>query len=141
MLETLPDKLREYKLHADVRTLLLLRKSMTKGLVKTLGDMYNVLKGIVVKEPDMMGPFTRAFYDYFLNIDIQNGETLNDAILRSGTFRKWRDDEIEIIKDETKTVKELESMLSGRSRFAIFGKLRGIGIPRGKTRKRLQKED
>ena len=92
MLETLPDKLREYKLHADVRTLLLLRKSMTKGLVKTLGDMYNVLKGIVVKEPDMMGPFTRAFYDYFLNIDIQNGETLNDAILRSGTFRKWRDD-------------------------------------------------
>jgi uncharacterized protein with von Willebrand factor type A (vWA) domain len=92
MLETLPDKLREYKLHADVRTLLLLRKSMMKGLVKTLGDMYNVLKGIVVKEPDMMGPFTRAFYDYFLNIDIQNGETLNDAILRSDTFRKWRDD-------------------------------------------------
>ncbi|MBT8232574.1 MAG: hypothetical protein HKO66_06245 [Saprospiraceae bacterium] len=99
MLETLPNKLRDYKLHADVRTLLLLRKSMSKGLVKTLGDMYNVLKGIVVKDPEMMGPFTRAFYDYFLNIDIQNGERLNDAILRSETFRQWRDDIKERQKD------------------------------------------
>lgn len=92
MLESLPQKLRAHKLHADVRTLLLLRKTMSKGLIKTLGDMYNVLKGIVVKDPEMMGPFTKAFYDYFLNIEIQNGETLNDAILRSETFKNWRSD-------------------------------------------------
>jgi len=110
MLETLPERLREYKLHADVRTLLLLQKSMAKGLVKTLGDMYNVLKGIVVKEPDMMGPFTRAFYDYFLNIDIQNGETLNDAILRSDTFRKWRDD----LKERTQNFELDEEQLVSR---------------------------
>lgn len=99
MLESLPQKLREYKLHADVRTLLLLRKSMSKGLVKTLGDIYNVLKGIVVKDPDMMGPFTKAFYDYFLNIDIKNGESLSDAILRSETFRNWKSDIKERQKD------------------------------------------
>jgi len=92
MLETLPTFFREYDLQADIRTLLLLRKAMQKGLVKTLGDIFNVLKGIVVKDPTDLGPFTRAFYEYFLEIDIQNGERLNDAIIRSETFRKWRDE-------------------------------------------------
>ena len=31
-----------------------------------------------------------AFYEYFLAIDIQKGETLNSAILRSETFKEWR---------------------------------------------------
>ena len=83
MLASLPEKFREYHLHADARTLLLVQKSMKQGLIKTLGDMYNVLKGLVVKDPEMLGPYTRAYYDYFLNIDIQNGERLDDAILRS----------------------------------------------------------
>ncbi len=99
MLATLPERFREFGLPADVRTLLLLQKSMQKGLVKTLGDMYQVLKSIIVKDPSMMGPYTRAYYDYFLNIDIQNGERLNDAILRSETFRKWREDNFDAIKD------------------------------------------
>lgn len=64
---------------------------MTRGLITTLGDMYNVLKGIVVKEPADMGPFTKAYYAYFLNIDVKNGETLEDAILRSETFKKWKE--------------------------------------------------
>jgi len=92
MLESLPQKFREFHLQADVRTLLLLQKAMDKGLVKTLGDIYNVLKGIVVKDPEMMGPYTRAYYDYFLNIDIQNGERLSDAVERSETFRQWKED-------------------------------------------------
>ena len=66
-----------------------MQKSMKQGLIKTLGDMYNVLKGLVVKDPEMLGPYTRAYYDYFLNIDIQNGERLDDAILRSETFKDW----------------------------------------------------
>lgn len=90
MFETLPQTFREQGLVADVRTLLLLQKAMKRGLIKTLGDIYNVLKGIVVKDPSMLGPYTRAYYDYFLNIDIQNGERLNDAILRSETFKNWR---------------------------------------------------
>ena len=36
-----------------------------------------------------MGPFTKAYYLYFLHIDIANGEQLDDAVKRSATFRKW----------------------------------------------------
>lgn len=100
MFEGLPQKLRSYKLPADVRLLLLLQKSIDKGLIKTLGDLYNVLKGIVVKDPTMMAPFTRAYYDYFLNIDIQNGDRLSDAIKRSETFRQWRDDNLDRFGDD-----------------------------------------
>ena len=82
MLESLPHSFRSHGLSADVRTLLILQKAMSRGLVKTLGDIYNVLKGVVVKDPTDLGPFTRAYYDYFLNIDIRDGERLDDAILR-----------------------------------------------------------
>lgn len=100
MFEQLPHKFREYELQVDVRVLLLLQKAMQRGLIKTLGDMYGVLKGIVVKDPKMMGPYTRAYYDYFLNIDIQNGERLSDAIKRSATFRQWRDDNLDRFGDD-----------------------------------------
>lgn len=92
MFASLPHTMREMGLDADIRTLLALQKAMEKGLVKTLGDIYLVLKGLVVKDPQMMGPYTRAFYAYFLNIDIQNGDTLDDAILRSETFKDWKKD-------------------------------------------------
>lgn len=90
MLSSLPEYFRQHGLKADVRTLLLLRKAMQKGLIKTLGDIYNVLKGILVKEPTDLGPFTKAYYEYFLNVAIQPGQTLEDAILRSETFSKWK---------------------------------------------------
>ncbi len=108
MFEGLPEKLRAYDLPADVRLLLMLRKAMDKGLVKTLGDMYNVLKGMVVKDPKMLAPFTRAYYDYFLNIDIQNGDRLSDAIRRSETFKKWRDDNLDRFGDDV----EVEDMIT-----------------------------
>ncbi len=100
MFSTLPQKFREYNLPADVRTILLLQKAMERGLIKTLGDMFGVLKGIVVKDPEMIGPFTRAYYDYFLNIDIQNGDRLSDAVSRSETFRQWRDDNLDRFGDD-----------------------------------------
>lgn len=103
MFENLPHHFRDFGLPVDVRALLLLQKSMEKGLIKTLGDIYVVLRGIVVKDPKMMGPYTRAYYDYFLNIDIQNGETLSDAILRSETFRKWREDNLDRFGDDLDT--------------------------------------
>ncbi|MEQ9168104.1 MAG: hypothetical protein RLO12_17735 [Fulvivirga sp.] len=90
MFSSLPERFRAHGLKADVRTLLLLRKAMQKGLIKTLGDIYNVLKGIIVKEPADIGPFTKAYYEYFLYVPIKPGQTLEDAILRSETFEKWR---------------------------------------------------
>lgn len=90
MFSSLPEKFRSHGLKADVRTLLLLRKAMQKGLIKTLGDIYNVLKGIIVKEPADLGPFTKAYYEYFLQVPIQPGQTLQDAILRSETFAQWK---------------------------------------------------
>ena len=90
MLSSLPEKFRSHGLKADVRTLLLFRKAMQKGLIKTLGDVYNVLKGIIVKEPADIGPFTKAYYEYFLHVPIRPGQTLEDAILRSETFAKWK---------------------------------------------------
>ena len=89
MFATLPETFRTYGIPADVRTLILLRKSVEKGLVRTFGDMFEILKGIVVKHPSMQGPYTKAYYMYFLNIDIANGESLDDAVKRSETFRKW----------------------------------------------------
>ncbi len=90
MFSSLPERFRAHGLKADVRTLLLLRKAMQKDLIKTLGDIYNVLKGIVVKEPIDIGPFTKAYYEYFLHVPIAPGQTLQDAILRSETFAEWK---------------------------------------------------
>lgn len=95
MFSTLPHNFRKHGLSADVRTLLLIRKAMDCGLVTTLGDMYALLRGIVVKDPEDMGPFTKAYYEYFLAIEVNQGESLEDAILRSDTFKKWRKDHVE----------------------------------------------
>ncbi len=95
MFETLPHHFRSFGIPSDVRTLLLFQKSMEKGLIKTLGDIFNVLRGILVKDPSQLGPYTKAFYKYFLNIDIAEGEALNDAILRSETFKTWVEKKIE----------------------------------------------
>ncbi|MEM1407135.1 MAG: hypothetical protein AAGG59_10200 [Bacteroidota bacterium] len=95
MLSSLPEHFRNHGLKADVRTLLLLRKAMQKGLIRTLGDMHNVLKGVIVKEPSDMGPFVKAYYAYFLHVPIRPGQTLEDAILRSETFQKWKTQYVE----------------------------------------------
>ncbi len=46
-----------------------------------------------------MGLFTKAFYEYFLQIGIRDGESLSDAILRSETFRQWKEDNIDNFGD------------------------------------------
>jgi len=91
MFQSLPQHFREYKLNADVRTLMLLRRSMEKGLVNTLGDLYLVLKGLVTNSPKDYGPFTTAFYKYFLDIEIKRGEGLDSAIMRSEIFKNWKE--------------------------------------------------
>lgn len=103
MFESLPETFRKHKLSADVRTLLLLRKAMDKKLVHTLGDMYLVLRGLVANSPKDYGPFATAFYEYFLTIEIKPGETLNSAIMRSETFKDWREGYEETIDLEDNT--------------------------------------
>lgn len=91
MFDQLPHTFRKYKLSADVRTLLQLRRAMDKGLVRTLGDVYYVLKGLITSAPTEIGPFSKAFYEHFLAIDIRKGESLEDAVVRSEAFRGWKE--------------------------------------------------
>ena len=91
MFDQLPHTFRKHKLSADVRTLLQLRKAMDKGLVRTLGDLFYVLKGLVTSAPTEIGPFSQAFYDHFLGIEIRKGEPLEDAVARSDAFRGWKE--------------------------------------------------
>ena len=98
MFSTLPHTFREHGLQADVRTLLLLRKSLERGLVRTLGDLYLVLKGLVTNDPKDYGPFSEAFYQYFLTIDFLPGEKLEQAIQRSRVYQEWL--EREDLQDE-----------------------------------------
>ena len=106
MFDSLPKYLKDNKLQGDVRTLLLLKKSLERGLVNTLGDLYLVLKGIVINSPKDMGPFTTAFYQYFLDIEIKKGESLDAAIIRSETFKQWRSQRQEE-ETETPNINEL----------------------------------
>ncbi|AWW00021.1 hypothetical protein [Arcticibacterium luteifluviistationis] len=113
MFESLPAHFRSHGIPTDVRALLLLEKSIEKGLIRTLGDIYNVLKAIIVKEKSLIGPYTKAFYEYFLEIDIKDGERLNDAILRSKTFKKWKEDfnnEVQVLDEDTLVNKFLDEI-------------------------------
>ena len=105
MFNSLPQYLKDNKLQGDVRTLLLLKKSIEKGLIHTLGDVYVVLKGLVTNSPKDIGPFTTAFYQYFLDMDIKKGESLDAAILRSETFKNWQVNREE--ESETPDIKAL----------------------------------
>jgi len=90
MFQSLPHTFRKHKLSADVRSLLQLRNAMEKGLVNTLGDIYLVLKGLITNDPKEFGPFTTAFYEYFLEVEIKPGEKLESALIRSETFKEWK---------------------------------------------------
>lgn len=111
MFTSLPEKFKEFRLHVDVRTLLLLQKAFDRGLVKTIGDMFNVLRTFVVKSPDTMGPFTQAFYSYFLAIDIKSGEHLNDAVMRSQTFQQWKELNMSRFDDQTTRKEMIDTFL------------------------------
>ena len=92
MFESFPSVCRSYGVHADVRSLLLFRKAVDRDLIHTVGDLYSFFKSSVVKDPKQIGPFSRAFYDYFIGVDVNPGERLSDAIARSDAFKDWKDD-------------------------------------------------
>ena len=47
-----------------------------------------------------MGPYTKAFYAYFLDINIRPNDRLNDAILRSQTFEQWKETNFGRMEDD-----------------------------------------
>lgn len=104
MFQSLPQTFRKHNIQADVRVLLQLRRAIEKGLVNTTGDLYLILKGLLTNDPKDFGPYTTAFYEYFLDVEIAKGEKLETALLRSETFKEWKkeridDDLIPDIKD------------------------------------------
>ncbi len=92
MFEGFPSVCRRYHVPADVRCLLLLQRAISRDLIHTLGDLYQFFKMVLVKSPRMLGPYSKAYYDYFVGVDVANGERLSDAILRSETFKDWLED-------------------------------------------------
>jgi uncharacterized protein len=119
MFNSLPQYLRDNKLQGDVRTLLMLKKSIEKGLVNTLGDLYLVLKGLVCNSPKEFGPFTTAFYSYFLGVDVKKGENLNAAIVRSEAFKEWKK-ENEIDEIEPQNVGDLVDRFLNEVHFTTY---------------------
>lgn len=108
MFESLPHHFRKHNVSADVRALLHLRKAIDKGLVNTVGDLYIVLRGLITNDVKDFGPYTTAFYEYFLAIDIKKGERLESAVARSESFKEWKkamleDEQVE----EDSSVREL----------------------------------
>ena len=100
MFNSLPHTFRKHQLSADVRTLLLMRKATERGLVNTLGDLFLVLRGIIATSPKDFAPFSMAFYEYFLDVNIKKGESLNSAIVRSETFQKWKKSYEDTLEDK-----------------------------------------
>ena len=99
MFTTLPEAFKKFDLAVDVRALLLLQRAMDKGLVRTIGDLFNVFRTFIIKDPEHVGPYTKAFYAYFLDINIRPNDRLNDAILRSQTFEQWKETNFGRIED------------------------------------------
>ena len=54
MFTKLPETFKKFDLAVDIRVILLLQKAMDKGLVKTIGDLYNVLRTFIIKDPEHM---------------------------------------------------------------------------------------
>ena len=100
MFAKLPEAFKKFDLTVDVRALLLLQRAMDKGLVRTIGDLFNVLRTFIIKDPEHMGPYTKAFYAYFLDINIRPNDRLNDAILRSQTFEQWKETNFGRMEDD-----------------------------------------
>jgi len=90
MFSGFPAELRKHGLHADVRTILQFYTLMSRGLVADLGGLYSYGERLVVKDPRQKGPYTVAFFAHFLDIHITPGQKLDEAVIQSDVFYRWR---------------------------------------------------
>ncbi len=90
MFSGFPAELKQHGLSADVRTILQLYQLMSHGLIRNLGGLYSFAERLVVKQPRQKGPYTVAFFGHFLDIHIQQGQALDEAVILSDVFYNWR---------------------------------------------------
>jgi uncharacterized protein with von Willebrand factor type A (vWA) domain len=89
MFTSFPETLKRYGLQADVRTVGELYECMRRGLVSSLGDLFDVGKILVVKGKRDMAPYNLAFFEYFLGIESEHARTLEEAVQNSVAFATW----------------------------------------------------
>jgi uncharacterized protein len=90
MFSGFPAELKKRGLSADVRTVLHIHQLMSHGLIHNMGTLYSLAERLVVKDPRQKGPYTVAFFAHFLEIDIKQGQLLDEAVMLSDVFYNWR---------------------------------------------------
>ena len=89
MLSSFPHTLKRFGLDADVRVLLDLYRTFELGLVSNLGSLHDVSRLLVCKSKRDFAPYTLAFWEHFLGIDVKAHRTLNEAVRNSPAFEHW----------------------------------------------------
>jgi len=89
MFTSFPQTLKKYGLQADVRTIGELYECMQRGLVSSLGDLFDIGRILVVKGKRDVAPYNLAFFNYFLGIETEHARTLEEAVRKSASFATW----------------------------------------------------
>ena len=95
MFTSFPETLKKYGLQADVRTIGELYHCMSRGLVASLGDLYDIGKILIIKGKRDLAPYTLAFFDYFLGVESERARTLEEAVSNSVAFNTWLESYLE----------------------------------------------
>ncbi len=62
---------------------------MSRGLVTSLGDLFDIGKILIVKSRRDIAPYTIAFLNYFLDVETEEARTLEEAVQNSISYRSW----------------------------------------------------
>lgn len=89
MFSSFPETLKKYGLQADVRTVGELYHCMGRGLVSSLGDLYDIGKILIIKNKRDIAPYTLAFFNYFLGVETEHARTMEEAVSNSVSFNTW----------------------------------------------------
>jgi hypothetical protein len=135
MFTSFPQTLKEFGLQADVRTVGELYECMSRGLVSTLGDIYDVGKILIVKGKRDMAPYNLAFFEYFLGIESEHARTLEEAVRNSVAYATWLEQYLEQVGktqvdfDESELVDRfLDDVLQSTSAAELARRLAGEDI-------------
>jgi len=135
MFTSFPQTLKKYGLQADVRTIGELYECMQRGLVSSLGDLFDIGRILVVKGKRDIAPYNLAFFNYFLGIETEHARTLEEAVRNSASFATWLETYLEQAGkskwdfDESELVdKFLDEVLQSSSAAEIARKIAGEDI-------------
>jgi hypothetical protein len=106
MLDSFPHTLKQFGLYADARTLMDLLKLAEQGVIDSLGSLHDAGRHLVCKGRRDFGPYTLAFWEHFLGIDVRNHPTINGAIRNAPAFEHW-------LQEQTDTASRRVSWIGG----------------------------